>query len=329
MSVGLLALLDDVAALAKAAAASVDDVAAQAMRAGVKSAGVVIDDAAVTPRYVVGLSPARELPIIVRIARGSLKNKILYLLPGALALSLLAPWLITPLLMLGGAYLTYEGAEKVFEVLFPHQAHTHEAEAGASPEDPAATEERIVTSAVRTDFILSAEIMAIALSSVSAAPLATRAIVLAIVGIGITALVYGAVAIIVKADDMGLALAKTSEDKPLAWIWRGLGRALVVAVPHFLKALATIGTAAMIWVGGGILIHGLAEFSVTGPEHFIHQWAVATAGLVPALHGLLEFLMSALFFGLFGLAIGGLLIPIVGKVLAPAASRLGRLWSRA
>jgi hypothetical protein len=209
VSTGLLALLDDVAGLAKVAAASLDDVAAQAGRAGVKAAGIVIDDAAVTPRYVVGFTADRELPIIGRIALGSLKNKLLYLLPAALLLSLLAPWAITPLLMIGGAYLCYEGAEKVYEALWPHGAHAHEATV-ATAVSARDFEEQKVRGAIRTDFILSAEIMAISLSTVADASPWLQAAILAVVGIGITGVVYGGVALIVKADDFGLALAAGS-----------------------------------------------------------------------------------------------------------------------
>ena len=190
MSTGLVALLDDVASIAKVAAASLDDVAGQAAKAGAKSAGVVIDDAAVTPRYVVGFAADREIPIVARIARGSLRNKLVFLLPAALLLSLFAPWGITPLLMLGGLYLCYEGAEKVYEALFPHKAHAHEARVGPAPEDPRALEDRKVAGAIRTDFILSAEIMAIALATIPDSNLPTQAIVLALVGTGITLGVY-------------------------------------------------------------------------------------------------------------------------------------------
>ena len=214
MATGLLALLDDVAGLAKVAAASLDDVALQAVKSGAKAAGVVIDDAAVTPRYVVGFAAERELPIVARIARGSLKNKLIYLLPAALVLSLVAPWAITPLLMIGGAYLCYEGTEKVFEALLPHKAHLHEAAVGATPPDPKAFEDEKVRSAIRTDFILSAEIMAIALASVAESSFWVQAVILAVVGVGITALVYGGVALIVKADDMGVALA--ANERPVS-----------------------------------------------------------------------------------------------------------------
>ena len=166
MSVGLLALLDDVAAIAKVAAASIDDVIGQAAKAGVKAAGVVIDDTAVTPRYVVGFAAKRELPIVGKIALGSLRNKLLVLLPAALALSYLLPAAITPLLMFGGAYLCYEGVEKVFETIVPHHAQQHEAQVGTAALNPQSLEDEKVAGAIKTDFILSAEIMAITLASV-------------------------------------------------------------------------------------------------------------------------------------------------------------------
>src|SRR5689334_21377741 len=204
MSVGLMALFDDIATLAKAAAASIDDVAGQAAKAGTKAAGVVIDDTAVTPRYLTDFSPSRELPVVGRIALGSLKNKLLFLLPAALILSLLLPQAITPLLMLGGAYLCYEGVEKVYEALFPHDAHAHEAKLETVAIDAKTFEDEKVASAIKTDFILSAEIMAITLSALPTGSIVERATILAIVAIGITAAVYGVVALIVKADDVGL-----------------------------------------------------------------------------------------------------------------------------
>jgi predicted DNA repair protein MutK len=203
----LIALLDDVAAIAKVAAASIDDVGAQAAKAGVKAAGIIIDDAAVTPRYVVGFAANRELPIVGKIAIGSLKNKLLYLLPAALLLSVFAPWAITPLLMIGGAYLCYEGSEKVYEALFPHHAHSHEAAIGAAAQDPEEFEAKTVAGAIKTDFILSAEIMAITLATMPSSSFWLQATILAVVGIGITLLVYGGVALIVKADDAGVAMA--------------------------------------------------------------------------------------------------------------------------
>ncbi|MFD1704936.1 DUF808 domain-containing protein [Methylopila henanensis] len=327
MSVGLLALLDDVAAIAKVAAASIDDVAGQAAKAGAKAAGVVIDDAAVTPRYVVGFKPERELPIIARIAWGSLKNKLLFLTPAALALSFFAPWLITPLLMLGGAYLCYEGAEKVFEAVFPHAAHAHEAEA-AGTADAAALEEQRVAGAIKTDFILSAEIMAITLATLPDSGLVSQAVVLAVVGIAVTVGVYGVVALIVKADDLGVALASRTSPTALGAAGRAIGRGLVKGMPVFLKLLAIVGTAAMIWVGGGILLHGLEEYGLGGPAHLVHDWAAAAGRAVPALGGAVEWIVGAAGAGVVGLAVGLALIPIAGKVLAPLAGAVLGLFGR-
>ncbi len=310
MASGLFALLDDVAAIANVAAASVDDVVAQATKAGTKAAGIVIDDAAVTPRYAVGFAASRELPIIWKIALGSLKNKLLFLLPGALILALVAPWLITPLLMMGGVYLCYEGAEKILELVVPHAAATPE-EAGKAVLDPKLLEEQKIAGAIKTDFILSAEIMAITLSTVSTASFQMQATVLAVVGIGITVLVYGAVALIVKADDVGLALARQSFT-PV----RMLGRGLVIGMPHFLAALSAVGTAAMLWVGGGIIIHGLEAFGLTALGHASHGLAVAVAAILP-LGGVLEWLMGAVFSAVFGLIVGGIAIVAMHYVVQP------------
>lgn len=325
MSVGLLALIDDVVAITKVAAASLDDVVGHAAKASAKSAGVVIDDAAVTPRYVVGFAAERELPIIARIARGSLRNKLVFLLPAALALGVFAPWAVTPLLMLGGAYLCYEGAEKVFEAVFAHRAHAHEAEIGLAAADPRALEDAKVAGAVRTDFILSAEIMAIALATIPDAGFLTRAITLAFVGTAITLAVYGAVALIVKADDVGLALAQRRGSTPIAALGRLLGSALVRGMPGFLRALAVVGTAAMIWVGGGIMVHGLEEFGLAAPAHAIHDLAAAIAHAVPGLGGALAWAVEAAAYGIAGLAIGLVLIPLVGSVIAPTWKGLMRL----
>ena len=243
MSVGLLALLDDIGAIAKVAAATLDDVAAQATKAGAKAAGVVIDDAAVTPRYVVGFAAARELPIVAKIAVGSLRNKLLILLPAALALSYFLPSAITPLLMIGGVYLCYEGTEKVFEKLVPHRAHAHESALASVALDPKTLEDEKVAGAIKTDFILSAEIMAITLAAIPTESIWKQALVLAIVAIGITAGVYGVVALIVKADDAGMALARS--DRASA-VGRALGRGIVRGMPGLLKVLSVVGTAAMI-----------------------------------------------------------------------------------
>ena len=292
MSSGLLALLDDVTAIAKVAAASVDDVAALSGRAGVKAAGIVIDDAAVTPRYVVGFGPERELPIIGRIAIGSLRNKLVLLLPAALALAALAPWAITPLLMLGGLYLCFEGAEKLLRPGDDEAAK----QAIGTPEE---LEQQRVTGAIRTDFILSAEIMAITLASLPEGSFWMHAAVLAVVGSGITVLVYGGVALIVKADDIGVALAQGR----VAWL-RPPGRSIVRSMPYFLAVLSAVGTLAMLWVGGGIILHGLEGYGVTGPAHLVHALGMGAAALFPALGGLLEWLVGAVLAGLLGLALG-------------------------
>jgi uncharacterized protein len=317
VSIGLIALLDDIAGLAKIAAASLDDVAGQAAKAGAKAAGVVIDDAAVTPRYVVGFAAARELPIVGKIAAGSVRNKLLFLLPAALALSFLAPWAITPLLMLGGAYLCYEGTEKVYEALLPHHAHLHEAKLGTVAVNAQTYEDGKVASAVKTDFILSAEIMAISLAAVPGDSVLTQAAVLALVGIGITAAVYGGVALIVKADDMGVALTRTSSRSAFGSLARVLGRGLVLGMPVFLKILGIVGTAAMIWVGGGIIVHGLEEFGFPLLGEVIHHAAEVSADTLEPVAGAAAWFVTAAGSGAVGLVVGAALIPLTGLVLAP------------
>jgi len=309
---GLLALLDDVAGIAKVAAASVDDVAAQALKAGSKAAGAVIDDAAVTPKYVTGFDASRELPIIWRIARGSFINKLVFLLPIGLALAEFAPWLIPPLLMLGGAYLCFEGAEKIAHAFFHHEdAHTEESyEKG----DPAHLEEEKVKGAIKTDFILSAEIMTISLAAIPASTFWFEASTLAFVAIGITVLVYGSVALIVKADDVGLAMASRGR----LGLTRLAGRGLVRAMPGVMKTLSVVGTAAMLWVGGSIIIHGLKDMGIKAPYAMIHDVAVSVAAGVPAaLQGFTEWFVTAFADGVFGLALGLALIPVGVKVVTP------------
>jgi len=297
---GLAALLDDVAAIAKLAAASIDDVSAAAGRAGFKAAGVVVDDTAVTPRYVTGFTPDRELPIIWRIAKGSLRNKLLIILPVALALSALLPWAITPLLMFGGAYLCFEGAEKVWHSL----SHKEESLAEQAAELNSPDHEReMVSGAIRTDFILSAEIMAIALAEVATEGFAMRAAILAFVAVAITVGVYGAVGLIVKMDDVGLHLAERRDAGS-----RALGRGLVRAMPTVLAGLSIVGIAAMIWVGGGIVVHGLEVFGLAGPAHLIHDLAAGAAHAVPSLHALIEWSVGAAGSGLFGLALGAVIV---------------------
>ena len=312
---GLLALLDDVAAIAKVAAASVDDIAAAAAKAGAKAAGVVIDDAAVTPKYVHGFSADRELPIIWRIARGSMRNKLVFLLPALLALDHFLPQAITPLLMLGGAYLCFEGAEKLVHAFAPHA--DHEIEKDFDTNDPVRLEEEKIAGAIKTDFILSAEIMTIALATVESPSFWLQAATLAVVGIFVTGAVYGAVALIVKMDDVGLHLAATGHTSG----GRALGRGLVKAMPKLMAFLSIVGTAAMLWVGGNIVLHGLEAMHLWAwPYETIHHLAEAVARAVPAAQGFVGWLVTATLDGIFGLALGIILIPVATRVIGP-------LWS--
>lgn len=318
MSVGLLGLLDDVAAIAKMAAASLDDVAAQATKAGAKAAAVVIDDTAVTPRYVIGFSAERELPIVARIATGSLRNKLLFLLPATLIVSYFFPRMLTPLLMLGGVYLCYEGAEKVLGIIAPHKADEHEAQGDTVAMNAQALEDEKVASAVRTDFILSAEIMAITLAAVPDASFSMQAFVLALVGVGITIAVYGVVALIVKADDIGVALARNDGSSLIGAASRAMGRALVLGMPAFLTFLGAVGTAAMIWVGGSIIIHGLEAYDLHSIGHAIGFAGEAAARALPSVGGAVKWTVETFLSGVVGLLIGGITIPTVGWTIAPA-----------
>lgn len=307
MSGGLVALLDDVAAIAKLAASTLDDVAGAAGRAGTKAAGVVIDDTAVTPRYVVGLTPDRELPIIAKIAMGSLRNKLLILLPVALALSALAPWAITPLLMMGGAYLCFEGTEKVWEAI----TGTGHGEEVIEITDPKELEDRQVSGAIRTDFILSAEIMAIALADLPGRTLLMQGTALAIVAIAITVGVYGVVGLIVKMDDIGVHLAQRR--KALA---QSVGRGLVKAMPVLLQGLAAIGTAAMIWVGGGIIVHGLETFGLGAIAHSIHHIAELAGHALSFAAAAVTWLVGAIGSAIVGLMVGAVVVVVAHQVHA-------------
>jgi len=324
LSTGLIALLDDIAALAKVAAATLDDAAAQSTKAASKAAGIVIDDAAVTPRYVVGFTADRELPIIGKIARGSLINKLIFILPAAILLSAVAPWIITPILMVGGAYLSMEGYHKVMDLVRPHDHHDDtptEVEAKSAKE----VEDRMVASATRTDFILSAEIMVIALSSIAvsaetgeATPIWLQAVILALVGVVMTVLVYGAVALIVKADDVGFAMARGHTG-----IGRAVGRGIVAGMPYFLSVLSHIGMVAMLWVGGGIVIHGLhVEHWWAWPEEASHGVAVAVGQMVPAMSGFLTWFVQAAIAAVVGLGIGAVVDPLVKYVISPLVAAL-------
>ncbi|MEO0384383.1 MAG: DUF808 domain-containing protein [Pseudomonadota bacterium] len=307
---GLLALLDDVAAIAKLAASQLDDVAAQASKAGTKAAGIVIDDAAVTPKYVTGLPATRELPIIWKIARASFFNKLIILLPVALLLSAFAPWMLTPLLMLGGSYLCYEGAEKIAHLFSHKKHHAVDTEHGL---DAAYLEEKRVKGAIKTDFILSAEIMTITLSAIESDSVITRGITLAIVAIAITAIVYGAVALIVKMDDAGLKLTQIGRLEAT----RAFGRGLVKAMPMILLIISTIGTAAMLWVGGSIMVHGVKDLGFPQVYDTIHHWAELGAGSIATAQGFVEWVITAGVDGVIGLGWGLVLIPIVAVVINP------------
>ncbi len=302
MPSGLIALLDDVAMIARLAATSMDDMGAAVGKAGIKAAGVVIDDTAVTPRYVTGLSPDRELPIIGKITIGSLKNKLLIILPIALLLAAFAPFAIAPVLLIGGLYLAFEATEKILEALFGD--HFDEAELFEA-DTPEELEQRQVAGAIRTDFILSAEIMVISLSTLTDYSLALKAVALVLVAILITVAVYGTVAIIVKLDDIGLHLAKRSS--PAA---QKIGRGLVHGVPYLLSALSKIGTAAMLWVGGGIILHSIGEIGFHALPDWVHHQAEGLARAIGFAVPAFEWLINALASALFGAIAGGLIVAI-------------------
>ncbi len=303
MPSGLIALLDDVAAIAKVAAASVDDIGLGVAKAGSKAAGVVIDDAAVTPSYLTGFTPDRELPIIWKIAKGSLRNKLLLLLPIALVLSAFLPWAITPLLMAGGLYLCFEGAEKLIEKF----AHADRGEAVEEPiHDLAAFEQARVDGAVRTDLVLSAEIMAIALAQIDDVPFWIEAAALIVVAVSITALVYGGVGLIVKMDDVGLHLARRR-----SVVAQGVGRVLLTAMPIVLGFLASVGTLAMLWVGGGILLHGAEELGLHGPTAFVHAVQHGIDQATGPLGAVLGWLSYAIMSAMVGLVLGAMVAGVV------------------
>lgn len=311
MAVGLAALLDDIAAIAKLAASSLDDIGAAAGRAGAKAAAVVVDDTAVTPKYLQGFTPQRELPVIWKITKGSLLNKAIIIVL-ALLLSQFVPWLLTPLLMCGGLYLAFEGAEKLWEWASGHKKEAEEVAAERSPDQ----EDAIVGSAVRTDFILSAEIMVIALKEVASETFWVRAVTLVVVAIAITALVYGVVAVIVKLDDIGLALTKKEREST-----QRLGRGLVQAMPIILRVLSIVGTLAMLWVGGHILLVGMDELGFHPPYAFVHHLSEAVHHAVPGVGGALGWLVETFFSMVLGV--------LLGAVVVGAVHLVGRLRGRA
>lgn len=298
MAGGLLALLDDVALIAKTAASSMDDVAGMTAKTSTKAAGVVIDDAAVTPQYVTGVTPARELPIIWKITKGSLRNKLLIILPIALLLNAFAPWALVPILMVGGTYLCFEGAEKIADKLL-HNEKDQQEEAVNRDEQG---EDALVKSAVRTDLILSAEIMIISLDEVADQPLMVEFMVLVAVAIFITLAVYGAVALLVKIDDIGLGMIERDKAP-------GLGRALVNGMPVVLKIIGIVGTVAMLWVGGHLIIRGLHEvFGWHWPHDVLEHLAEAVGG------GALGWLVDTAGSVLAGLLVGFAVLGIVSLV---------------
>ncbi|RKR86543.1 hypothetical protein BDK92_0773 [Micromonospora pisi] len=298
MAGGLVALLDDVAVLARAAAASIDDIGAAAAKAGAKAAGVVVDDAAVTPQYVRSLASERELPIIKRIALGSLRNKFFIILPAVLLLSQFVPWLLTPILMLGGAYLCYEGAEKVWAKIAHHDAH------GAG-EEKVQDETTLVSGAVRTDLVLSAEIMVIALNEVIEEAFWSRLAILALVALVITVAVYGVVALIVRMDDAGLRLAQ------LSGATASFGRGLVRAMPMVLTVLTVVGTAAMLWVGGHILLVGADELGLHFLYGAVHHVEEAAHHATGAFGGLVGWLVNTVASAILGLIVGALVVLVM------------------
>ncbi|MFV8171544.1 DUF808 domain-containing protein [Mycolicibacterium peregrinum] len=305
MSAGLFGLLDDIAALARLAAASIDDIGAATGKATAKAAGVVIDDTAVTPQYVHGISADRELPVIKRIAIGSLRNKILFILPAALLLSQFAPWLLTPILMLGATYLCFEGAEKVWGRFTGHGGHdTHGEPTTAVGGD---AEKYMITGAIRTDFILSAEIMVIALNEVANQTFWPRLIILVIVALVITAAVYGVVAGIVKMDDIGLLMAQRSSK-----VAQKIGRGLVAGMPKLLSALSTIGTVAMLWVGGHILLAGTNTLGWRTIYDVVHHAEEAVHQAVgDPFGGVLAWLTNTAASAVIGLVVGTVVVGIV------------------
>lgn len=309
MAGGLFALLDDVAALARMAAASVDDVAAAAGKASTQAVGVVVDDTAVTPRYVQGLAAERELPIIAKIAKGSIRNKLLIILPVILVLSQFLPIAVTILLILGGLYLSYEGAEKIHHALAHHREETPAEHLAEDVATESVDENKVIAEAVRTDLILSTEIMVISLQTVDHEPFLTRTIVLIVVAFLITALVYGVVALIVKMDDVGLHLVESGKNEKL-------GRGLVTAMPKVMSFLSTLGVVAMLWVGGHILLANSAELGWHAPYDAVHHVEHAVADATGALGGVLAWLTNTLISAIVGVLVGLVLVALVTPALA-------------
>lgn len=300
MSAGLFALLDDVAVLARAAAASVDDISAAAAKATAKAAGVVVDDTAVTPQYVQGVTADREIPIVKRIAIGSIRNKLLLILPAIMILSQFVPWVLTPILMLGGAYLCFEGAEKIWGKISGHD-HTDSSVLEQGPD----AEAKLIGGAIRTDLILSAEIMVISLNEVDHYPFFSRLVILTVVAIVITIVVYGVVALIVKMDDAGLRLARSRSER-----LQRMGHALVAGMPKLLSVITVVGTIAMLWVGGHIILVGTDELGWHGPYSLVHHLEEPIHSLA-GVGGVLGWIVNTVCSAVVGLLVGAVIVAVV------------------
>ncbi len=299
------ALIDDIASI-------LDDVSVMTKVAAKKTAGVLGDDLALNAQQVSGVNADRELPVVWAVAVGSLKNKAI-LVPAALAISAFAPWAVTPLLMLGGAFLCFEGFEKLAHKYLPHEEEHHEAAADSTDNvDAASGEQDKIKGAIRTDFVLSAEIIAITLGTVAGAPLQQQIIVLVGIALIMTVGVYGVVAGIVKLDDGGLYLLRTSGNSDFGQFKQRVGRAILVAAPYMMKSLTVIGTVAMFMVGGGILTHGIPP---------VHHWIAdvsAPLAALPAVGGVLSAIAPAIVDAVFGVIAGGavlLVVEVVKRVL--------------
>lgn len=310
MAGGLAGLLDDIAALAKLAAASIDDVGAAAGKASAKAAGVVIDDTAVTPAYVRGLAADRELPIIKKIAIGSLRNKLVFIIPVALLLSAVLPIAVDIILMFGGAFLCFEGAEKIYHKVKHRGSDTDDVpDAPAVMKGPEA-EAATVKGAIRTDLILSAEIMVISLKGLiddGNDGVVRQAIILIVVAFLITAVVYGIVGAIVKMDDVGLKLAGYESESS-----QKVGRAMVSGMPRLLSWLTIIGTAAMLWVGGHIILVGTHELGwdgIYGPVHDLEEQIADVGGL----GGVLGWLFNTGVSAVIGLIVGAVVVAVASR----------------
>ncbi|WP_421292005.1 DUF808 domain-containing protein [Aeromonas veronii] len=299
----LLALLDDIASV-------LDDVALMTKMAAKKTAGVLGDDLALNAEQVSGVRAERELPVVWAVAKGSFRNKLI-LVPAAIAISALVPWLITPLLMLGGAYLCFEGAEKLAHKFLPHEASEGEAHTAPIPDDLVAFEQQKVKGAIRTDFILSAEIIVIALGTVQGASLALQLSVVAGIALLMTIGVYGLVGLIVKLDDIGLHLLQKHDGSALR---RAVGQGLLVTAPRLMHLLALVGTIAMFMVGGGILVHGWPF------AHHLIEGAAAVVVTLPTVGAVLAAVTPTLLNAVAGVVAGLLLVALMTLVsrLAPA-----------